>query len=142
MSNSWRLAASVMQVIGGAVLIKDHVGELALCQGESMLPTIAGSGDVVLVEKLVKRYNIGDVIVAVSPIHPEKTICKRVKALSGALVWNGVMVERVPPGHVWLEGDNKQASQDSRTFGPIPLGLVKGRVVMKVWPLTEFGTFL
>lgn len=38
----------------------------------------------------------------------------------------------VPPGHVWIEGDNAARSRDSRDFGPIPLGLVRGRAVCKV----------
>ncbi|XP_071074234.1 mitochondrial inner membrane protease subunit 1 isoform X4 [Dasypus novemcinctus] len=45
----------------------------------------------------------------------------------------------VPLGHVWLEGDNLQNSTDSRCYGPIPYGLIKGRIFFKIWPLSEFG---
>ncbi|CAN0578941.1 unnamed protein product, partial [Ectocarpus sp. 12 AP-2014] len=38
----------------------------------------------------------------------------------------------VPQGHVWLEGDNLSNSSDSRTYGPIPLAMVRGRVFFKV----------
>ena len=38
----------------------------------------------------------------------------------------------VPRGHVWVEGDNSERSCDSRIFGPLPLGLIKGRVFIKV----------
>ena len=38
----------------------------------------------------------------------------------------------MPPGHVWVEGDNKNRSCDSRHFGPVPYGLIKGRAVCKV----------
>lgn len=38
----------------------------------------------------------------------------------------------MPPGYVWVEGDNKKGSYDSRHFGPVPYGLIKGRVVFKV----------
>ncbi|RUS18388.1 peptidase S24/S26A/S26B/S26C [Endogone sp. FLAS-F59071] len=40
----------------------------------------------------------------------------------------------VPPGHVWLGGDNMSNSTDSRLYGPVPLALVKGRVFARVWP--------
>jgi type IV secretory pathway protease TraF len=39
---------------------------------------------------------------------------------------------QVPPGQVWLEGDNPFNSTDSRTYGPVPLALVRGVVRFKV----------
>ncbi len=33
----------------------------------------------------------------------------------------------VPPGNVWLAGDHRDHSADSRVFGPVPHGRVKGR---------------
>lgn len=38
----------------------------------------------------------------------------------------------VPPGHAWIVGDNLSNSTDSRHYGPIPLGLIRGRVIGKV----------
>ncbi|KXJ23196.1 Mitochondrial inner membrane protease subunit 1 [Exaiptasia diaphana] len=46
---------------------------------------------------------------------------------------------KVPKGHVWLLGDNPDDSRDSRDYGPVPYGLITGRVCFKVWPLSEFG---
>lgn len=36
-------------------------------------------------------------------------------------------------------GDNRIASQDSRTFGPVPRDAIFGRVVLNYWPLGRFG---
>ncbi len=36
----------------------------------------------------------------------------------------------VPPGTVWLAGDHRDHSADSRVFGPVPVGRVKGRAWM------------
>jgi signal peptidase I len=36
----------------------------------------------------------------------------------------------VPPGTVWLAGDHRDRSADSRVFGPVPVGRIKGRAVM------------
>ncbi len=38
----------------------------------------------------------------------------------------------VPEGHMWVQGDNLVLSRDSREYGPVPLALVKGRVVLQV----------
>ena len=46
--------------------------------------------------------------------------------------FNGERPEFVPPGHVWLEGDNATNSTDSRAYGPIPLAMIRGRVFYKV----------
>lgn len=39
---------------------------------------------------------------------------------------------KVPRGHIWLEGDNLIVSRDSREYGPVPLALLRGRVVAQV----------
>jgi signal peptidase I len=36
----------------------------------------------------------------------------------------------VPPGTVWLAGDHRDHSADSRVFGPVPVGRIKGRAWM------------
>ena len=42
---------------------------------------------------------------------------------------------RVPPNHVWVEGDNPLESTDSRHYGPLPTSALRGRVVLRLWPL-------
>lgn len=37
---------------------------------------------------------------------------------------------KVPPGTVWLAGDHRDHSADSRVFGPVPVGRIKGRAWM------------
>jgi hypothetical protein len=39
---------------------------------------------------------------------------------------------QVPPGHIWLQGDNLTMSRDSREYGPVPLAMLKGRVMLQV----------
>jgi signal peptidase I len=41
----------------------------------------------------------------------------------------------VPAGRLWVMGDNRSNSEDSRVFGPIRRSTVVGRAVVRVWPV-------
>ena len=47
----------------------------------------------------------------------------------------------MPQGHCWLIGDNVDASRDSRFYGPLPLALIKGKVIARVLPWGRRGWF-
>ena len=39
-----------------------------------------------------------------------------------------------------MMGDNHPASCDSRDWGTLPRSDIIGKVVLKIWPLSQFGT--
>ena len=43
----------------------------------------------------------------------------------------------VPPETLWVMGDNRSNSADSRVFGPVPQSTVVGRAFARVWPLSH-----
>lgn len=45
----------------------------------------------------------------------------------------------VPEGYLFVMGDNRSGSSDSREFGCIPIGKVEGRVKYRIWPIAKFG---
>lgn len=45
----------------------------------------------------------------------------------------------VPAGELFVMGDHRQASADSRVFGPIPISNVIGRAFLRYWPVSTFG---
>lgn len=46
---------------------------------------------------------------------------------------------KVPEGHVWVMGDNRTNSADSRAFGPIDVRTIQGRGMWTYWPIPSFG---
>ncbi|EQC28471.1 hypothetical protein SDRG_13799 [Saprolegnia diclina VS20] len=143
MSQLQRLAWNGLRIGTGAYCLKTYVGDIILGLGPSMTPTIP-DGTILLVDRLSLRWRpvaAGDVVLAYSPVKPEASMCKRVIAMEGQVVKRRPVGDAtepdtitIPPGHVWVEGDNSGMSVDSRHFGPIPLALVFGRVAFTLWP--------
>ncbi|KAJ4972078.1 hypothetical protein NE237_005177 [Protea cynaroides] len=148
----WNLTKKT--VTGGLIglTISDRYASVASVQGLSMHPTFnpgtpsfLGSltGDHVLVEKFsLEKYKFshGDVIIFRAPSNHREKHIKRIIALPGD--WIRIPsydALKIPEGHCWVEGDNSASSLDSRSYGPIPLGLVEGRVTHIIWPPQRFG---
>ncbi|OQR80812.1 hypothetical protein ACHHYP_17147 [Achlya hypogyna] len=138
-----RWARNGLLIGSGAYCLKTLVGDIILGLGPSMTPTIP-DGTILLVDRLSLRWKpvkAGDVILAHSPVKANASMCKRVIALEGQVVKRrpvaGATEEdtiTIPPGHIWVEGDNSGMSVDSRHYGPVPLALVFGRVAYTLWP--------
>lgn len=145
--------------------VRPVVAAPSLVQGPSMEPTLR-TGDRVLVEKLGYRFDEpqrGDVVLIRSE-NGGTDLIKRVAALPGETVsvrgdtvyvdgepLRGARASRdlpgfsglrttVPPGHVYVLGDNRERSLDSRSYGPVPLERVEGEALATYWPLDRLRT--
>lgn len=118
-----------------------------------MLPTLALSGDLVIQDVFSircrdpwKTLERGTLIVFHPPNSPNQKVCKRVFGLPGDTVCvdpTGQIAHSsehvvVPPGHVWVIGDNAPYARDSRHYGPLHIGLIQSRLIARVWFLNLF----
>jgi signal peptidase I len=127
--------------------------------GDSMEPTLRG-GQVVLVDKLdTDGLSRGDLVVFHSPGDGTSAV-KRVIGIPGdrVVIRDAVLsvndrevqepyvdpasidglytpTTTVPEGRIFVLGDNRGHSIDSRNHGPVELDEVQGRVVVRLWPL-------
>ncbi len=132
--------------------------------GTSMEPTLH-SGQRLVIEKVSYHFAApgrGEVVVLKIPGREEAALIKRVVATAGDVIairngrvyLNGAVLEEpylsqftpgdlpstvVPDGYIFVLGDNRGASNDSRTFGMIPTDHLVGRAILSYWPPEEVG---
>ena len=129
--------------LGGAagMHIKSSVIKAYKMPSVSMEPTLL-MGDMFLADLTwYERHEPqeGDIAVFPSPRNHEITYVKRIAALPGeAVVRIDGSQATVPPGTVWVLGDNEQ-SFDSRQFGPVPMDDLLGRVRLIYFSRGEEG---
>jgi signal peptidase I len=153
-----------------ALLVKTFVLQAFFIPSLSMAPTL-DKGDRVLVNKVsydLHDVHRGDLVVFERPPSEPSGIedlIKRVIALPGDTIegrdgivyvndeaqeedyiMDGARTENlprqvVPEGHLFVMGDNRENSYDSRMFGAIDADLVVGRAFLRVWPITHFTIF-
>jgi len=47
----------------------------------------------------------------------------------------------VPEGHIFVMGDNRSRSSDSRHIGPVPVSNIQGRVILRFFPFNKITTY-
>ena len=159
-----RTALTLVQTVGLALTTYVCLFHLSVVRGSSMAPSIH-DGDRILIDPvsyLFGEVERGDIVVLQYPLDPTVDYIKRVVGLPGdhveihaGVVWvNGERLEEpyvlgpdersslvveVLPAHYFVLGDNRPRSCDSREFGQVPQGYVRGKVELRVWPPTRAG---
>ena len=136
-------------------------------EGTSMMPELYNH-ERLFINKFVYRFepiHRFDIVVFHYPLDPSKSYIKRVVGLPGEWVsirggrvyidgkplkesfippnyldQESYPVEYVPPGHYYVLGDHRDASNDSREWGTVDRKYVYGKAEFIYWPVSQIGT--
>lgn len=159
------LASLALQLaILGALIAAFFVRTLPV-NGPSMEPHI-DSGEYVVINTLAFRFaqpQRGEIVAfrhtsdGISELYIKRVIGlpgDRVRIDRGSVYLNGSKIDEpyvhyadqrsfpeitVPPDTLYVLGDNRANSEDSRFFGPVSDGDLHGRALMAIWPPSDFG---
>ena len=105
----------------------------------SMAPTLQ-AGDHIIVTTYRSTPQRGDVVVFRAPSSGNELMVKRIAGMPGdAVEAGGGRIVVVPAGCVFVIGDNRADSFDSRNWGPLPRDLIVGRARMVLWSSMDAG---
>ena len=159
---------TIIPAIIVALLINLFLAQATRVYGQSMEPNLH-SDQRLVVEKLsynpwlhLRSPQRGDVVVVRVKGNPEPLIKRliglpgdRIQISGGQVYVNGVPLTEpyiaqpafgdfgpvdVPPLNLFVMGDNRNFSNDSRFFGPVPMSQVVGRAWFSYWPPELWGT--
>ncbi len=159
----WVISIAIAIVL--ALFIRHFIVELYVVDGPSMEPTL-WTNERLVVNKFIYDFTKpkrGQVIVFEYPKDHSRNFVKRVIAIPGDTIQikddhvflNGKMLSepyilnntlgnypltKIPPGHIFVMGDNRNNSEDSRfsDVGFVPYNLIEGQAVLVFWPLDKF----
>ena len=150
-----------------ALTMRTFIYQVIRVQGESMEPNFH-TNEQIIAEKLsyyFRQPERGEIVIC---RYSDKGIpvIKRVIGLPGETVdiidgkvyidaveldeseyWNDIIYESmdavyVPKGYIFVMGDNRNNSNDSRNVGPVPYYRIIGRAAFVLWPFKELGPIL
>jgi len=163
----WVLAIGLALLL--FLVLRLFVFRVATVSGDSMLPTLEDGDRLILNRAAVvfSELRTGDIVAYPYPGNPSEYHIKRVVGVPGDEVdfmmghfivngqplddafsynevWSGGNVHFpliVEEGHLFVLGDNRNASKDSRysTVGTIASSDIIGRVLVRIWPFDSFG---
>ncbi len=165
---SWlrELLEAVLPALVIVLVVNIFLAQATRVEGQSMDPSLRDN-ERLIIEKITYRFRSpqrGDIVVLRRPQRSVDPLIKRVIGLPGETVaihdglvyingeplsepylnqstWGSMAPVVVPEGHVFVMGDNRRSSNDSRAFGVVPLDDIVGRAWLRYWPPSEIELF-
>lgn len=163
---SWlrELVESVLPALIIVLVINVFLAQATRVEGQSMEPSLHDNQRLI-VEKMTYRFRAparGDIVVLRPPQQSSEPLIKRVVGLPGERLeiddgrvyiddelidepylnqptWGTLEPIFIPEEHVFVLGDNRRASNDSRAFGVVAFDDIIGRAWVRYWPPTDVG---
>lgn len=158
------LVSTILPAVLIALLIHLFLAQATRVEGYSMEPTLYGHQRLVI-EKV--SYHLhpphrDDIVVIHVPNYGREMLIKRVIGLPGETIQvsNGQVLingqplaepylrsvtrgdyplTTIPEGTIFVMGDNRNNSNDSRSFGPIAFDDIVGKAWVRYWPVSDIG---
>jgi signal peptidase I len=146
------------------LVVNVFLAQATRVEGQSMEPNLHNNQRLII-EKISYRFRPprrGDIVVIKMPNRHSDPLIKRVVGLPGETIEvrdghvyiNGQMLNEpyleqltygntgphvIAPGSIFVLGDNRGASNDSRSFGEVMISSILGHAWFRYWPLDEIG---
>ncbi|MFC7392532.1 signal peptidase I [Scopulibacillus cellulosilyticus] len=163
----WGVLSPVLVAVILAFLVRYFLFAHVVVEGHSMMPTLHNRDHMIISKISYKIWKPHRFDIIVFHATEKSDYIKRVIGLPGDIIQckndnlfvNGKKMDepylrplkkvtegpltydftvKVPKGTVFVLGDNRHNSRDSRIIGPIPINKIVGKAELTFWPLSDF----